>query len=642
MYLLQTFLLCIVSVEAAVRKFNWTVGWTKANPDGEKLREVVAINGIWPPPIVRVDMGDRIELCVNNQMYSPRRNNSIHFHGMFQNGTNDMDGAVWLNQGPIPPGSSFLYNFTVNQTGTYWYHTHTDALYPDGYRQIFLVDNDNAWFRDQVDREIPLTLQDWYHELTQDLTEGEQLTIYNPTGAEPQPDSNLMNNTLNPIWEVQANETVQLRIANTAAFTAYTLYIEGTEFDIVEVDGVYTEPARTQSIYVGVGQRYSLLFNTSEDANKVYRIISVADSSLYDVIPSETNLNTTGFFYQGDKSELIFNNVTNAEIYRSGLVNTSEVSIDDFDSEDVAWFDDMDLVPWDHEPKLPKPDKEINATMMLTNLKNGINYAFINDISWTHAKVPTLYSVLSAPDDVIATNYSVYGEDTHSIILNHLDVVQLVLNNDDTGKHPFHLHGHNFQCLLRGKNYGEDDDTQFTPYDPHSSDNKPFPDIPMRRDTLVIQPNSHFVIRWRADNPGVWFFHCHIDWHLSQGLALEFIEAPVQIRQNYKVHSIPEINLAACAAANVSTVGNGASHVNSSFTDISGMNVQQPWLPSNFTARGIVALVFSILCALISLGFITWYGLSDTKAGEARTASHILERNFENQNVNPVQSDMLS
>ena len=54
---------------------------------------------------------------------------------MFQNGTNEMDGASMVTQCPVPPGSSITYNFTVNQNGTYWYHCHTDYCYPDGYRQ---------------------------------------------------------------------------------------------------------------------------------------------------------------------------------------------------------------------------------------------------------------------------------------------------------------------------------------------------------------------------------------------------------------------------------------------------------------------------------------------------------------------------
>lgn len=617
------------SVEAAVRQYNWTVGWTTINPDGQKDRLAVAINDEWPLPIVRVNKGDRVEIWVNNDLNDPPRNNSIHFHGLFQNGTNDMDGPIWVTQCPIPPGSSFLYNFTVDQPGTYWYHTHTDALYPDGYRQLFLVDDDDAWFGDKVDREISFTFNDWYHELTQNLVEGQFLNLYNPTGAEPRPDSNLFNHTFNPKWEVGPNEVVRLRIANTAALSHYYFYIEDSEFDIVEVDGVYTEPARAKSIIITPAQRYSLLFNTSGDPDKVYRMGMIVDTSMYDIIPSGTNLNATGFLWQGDKATLQFPELTNEDILERGPVKGVQDYRQELDKDDVEWFDDMELIPYDREPRLPPPDHEVTIEVQMTNLRDGINYAFFNDVTWTHAKVPSLFTVLSAPSDDASLNETVYGSNTHSTVVNHMDIVQLVLNNNDDSRHPFHLHGHNFQCLLRGP----DMDDEFTPYDPTSKDNKPFPEYPMRRDTLLVQSNSHFVIRWRADNPGAWLFHCHVDWHLTQGLAMQFIEAPLQLRQNLKVHSIPAVNLEACKASKVSTVGNAAGRSGSEFFDLSGMNRQQPSLPGGFTAKGIVAMIISIFSALAGMGFIVWYGISDTKYSETEFVEDVVEETVEPDDV---------
>ncbi len=47
---------------------------------------------------------------------------------------------------------------------------------------------------------------------------------------------------------------------------------------------------------------------------------------------------------------------------------------------------------------------------------------------------------------------------------------------------------------------------------------------PMRRDTVLLQPNGNLVLRFRSDNPGVWMFHCHIEWHLAQGLIMTLVE----------------------------------------------------------------------------------------------------------------------
>ena len=46
----------------------------------------------------------------------------------------------------------------------------------------------------------------------------------------------------------------------------------------------------------------------------------------------------------------------------------------------------------------------------------------------------------------------------------------------------------------------------------------------MRRDTLAVKPQGHIVLRFRSDNPGVWLFHCHIEWHVDSGLVMTFVE----------------------------------------------------------------------------------------------------------------------
>ena len=68
-----------------------------------------------------MNRGDRLLVNVTNNMSNAT---TIHWHGMFQNGTNWMDGTSGITQCPIPAGQSFLYNFSVqNQFGTYWYHS---------------------------------------------------------------------------------------------------------------------------------------------------------------------------------------------------------------------------------------------------------------------------------------------------------------------------------------------------------------------------------------------------------------------------------------------------------------------------------------------------------------------------------------
>jgi iron transport multicopper oxidase len=90
---------------------------------------------------------------------------------------------------------------------------------------------------------------------------------------------------------------------------------------------------------------------------------------------------------------------------------------------------------------------------------------------------------------VDAANATVYGRDTNPYVLNKNDIIEIVLNNDDPGKHPFHLHGHDFQLIQRAP----DEDGFYQPSN-HSS----FPSKPMRRDVVWVRPNSNFVLRFRA------------------------------------------------------------------------------------------------------------------------------------------------
>jgi iron transport multicopper oxidase len=126
----------------------------------------------------------------------------------------------------------------------------------------------------------------------------------------------------------------------------------------------------------------------------------------------------------------------------------------------------------------------------------------LNDIIYEAPTVPTIYTALTVGGN--ATNAEVYGTYTHPMVLSRGQVVEVILNNDDTGKHPFHLHGHNFQVVSRSaENAGDFNATDAA---------IPIPVTPMKRDTITIKPQGNLRIRFVSDNPGIWLFHCHIEW----------------------------------------------------------------------------------------------------------------------------------
>jgi iron transport multicopper oxidase len=119
--------------------------------------------------------------------------------------------------------------------------------------------------------------------------------------------------------------------------------------------------------------------------------------------------------------------------------------------------------------------------------------AFFNNITYKAPKVPSLYTALSSGDQ--ATDPRVYGSYTNAFVLEKGEIVQIIVNNLDSGRHPFHLHGHHFQALYRS----EEEAGTFEDVGVSESD---YPKIPMRRDTFVLYPDGNIVLRFRADNPG--------------------------------------------------------------------------------------------------------------------------------------------
>ena len=151
----------------------------------------------------------------------------------------------------------------------------------------------------------------------------------------------------------------------------------------------------------------------------------------------------------------------------------------------------------------------------------------------------------------------------------------------------------------------------------------------------MVRPMGNIVLRFRADNPDespfplphytfrstlsyslvtlsanttpprIWFFHCHIEWHLASGLIATMIEAPSLLQSTL---SIPPDHYDVCKAQNLPFAGNAAGN-DVDFLDLTGAPEPPGPLPAGFTAKGVVALVFSCLSAFLGIAVISWYVL---------------------------------
>lgn len=95
---------------AGTVEVHWEVTWVNASPDGYS-RPVIGINGVWPCPKLEATVGDTVIVHLHNSLGN--ETTGLHWHGISQKSTPQMDGADAATQCAIPPGSAITYKFLV-------------------------------------------------------------------------------------------------------------------------------------------------------------------------------------------------------------------------------------------------------------------------------------------------------------------------------------------------------------------------------------------------------------------------------------------------------------------------------------------------------------------------------------------------
>jgi FtsP/CotA-like multicopper oxidase with cupredoxin domain len=146
---------------------SWNISTDYRSPDGVK-KQVYLVNGQFPGPTIECRSGDRLVVHVTNSL-SSGNGVSIHWHGLYMRNSNSMDGAVGFTQCPITNGTTFTYEFDVdeNQSGTFWWHAHSQVQRGDGMCGGLVVHKpsgmDNKPKIDGYGMEVLLMIGDWYH-----------------------------------------------------------------------------------------------------------------------------------------------------------------------------------------------------------------------------------------------------------------------------------------------------------------------------------------------------------------------------------------------------------------------------------------------------------------------------------------------
>lgn len=489
-----------LTLYAADVNYNFNVANSMVAPDGFQ-RIGVLVNGVFPAPLIQVQKTDTLHITVNNQLTNAnmRRSATIHWHGLFQFRTASEDGPAGVNQCPISPGHSYTYDIPLNgQAGTFWYHSHLSSQYVDGLRGPLVVYDPQDPHRslyDIDDANTVITLADWYHTLAPALQE---VYIHGDGGGnhEPIPDAGLINGSGRYIGgpsparsqvNVVPGKRYRLRVINISVYSGYEFSIGGHSLTIIEVDGINHVPLTVDRFEIYAGQRYSVILTANQPvANYWIRApMKLQHSSDND------NLDTDRVYA-----------VLHYDGAPTGDPSTSP------GSPSGTLLQEHLLAPLEN-PGAPggngPADRTIDLHFQRTN--DGQTEWTINDIRYESPTVPTLLKV-------IAGGYSTeadFDPSEHTFVLNRDQIIDVVIHGSANGHtHPFHLHGHAFDIVQ-----GESGPANYV--------------NPPRRDVVGVK-GSTVIIRFRTDNPGPWFLHCHIDWHLEAGLAVVFSEAPTEQR----------------------------------------------------------------------------------------------------------------
>jgi iron transport multicopper oxidase len=234
-------------------------------------------------------MGDTVIITVTNNLGN--ESTAIHFHGIHQQNTTYADGPSMVTQCPIQPGGTFVYEFTVNQPGTYWYHAHIGGQYIDGFRGPLIIHDVNAPYK--VDAEYVMTISDLYHYEAPGLINYYQSydNTLNNNGAEPVPNSLLINEAQNGQFAMVPGKKYLFRIINTGAFTPVYLQFDQHDMTVVEVDGVYVNQCTASQLFITVAQRYSVIITAKATNTQNFAIKASMSTGMFapEVIPATFN-----------------------------------------------------------------------------------------------------------------------------------------------------------------------------------------------------------------------------------------------------------------------------------------------------------------------------------------------------------------
>eukprot|EP01113_Clastostelium_recurvatum_P041770 TRINITY_DN668_c0_g1_i5.p1 TRINITY_DN668_c0_g1~~TRINITY_DN668_c0_g1_i5.p1 ORF type:complete len:697 (+),score=136.01 TRINITY_DN668_c0_g1_i5:208-2298(+) len=353
------------------------------------------------------------------------------------------------------------------------------------------------------------------------------------------------NATAYPIDEYtcQPGKYIRIRIINSASNMPLQMWIDRHNMTIVARDGLEVAQRTVPFITIPVGQRLDVMVLCDQDPGYKYSMIYTVPAVF---IPLSTNLdqlwshtyltyaaNTSvvvphiiplyNYSAARDLGSLMYANDTNLEYTLPPAPAPNDAFVaEPADARVVINYG----VVWDSRAGWPLEEWVLNFKRFMSPNKPYLQSVLLGQLDSIQQNVE---QVRATGSGISTFNYT---RETSTIELEYGKVYEFVIVSEDFyQQHPWHMHGHtlNFTAygsLPLGANSSTDECQQTWQANGKVSELVPDYTLPQpiiaRGDSFTVAEHGFVAFRFRADNPGPWLFHCHVDWHMSQGMTIIF------------------------------------------------------------------------------------------------------------------------
>ncbi|XP_040968027.1 laccase-15 [Gossypium hirsutum] len=505
-------------------------------------KKILTVNGQFPGPTIEAQHGDTIYVNVYNQ---GKQNITIHWHGVLQPRYPWADGPEYITQCPIKPGGRFRQKIIFStEEGTLWWHAHSDWSRATVYGAIIIHPKVGTRYPfPKPDAEVPIILGEWWKE---DITK--VLQQMHDAGGDPNiSDAFTINGQPGDLYPcskqgtfkltVDRGKTYLLRLINAAMNIILFFAIKKHNLTVVGVDAGYTKPLSSEYVTISPGQTIDALLSANQKPDRYYmvaRAYSTGSNHHFDNTTTTAIVQYKGKYSNPTSSSsssslpsLPFYNDTNAAFsFLGGLKSLADKK----HPIDVPLHIRNRIFTTISVNSFPCRDNNTCAG------PNGTRFAAsMNNISFVNPSTALLQAYYQHTNGVYGDNFpdmppflfnftdiflplnlETPKRGTEVMVLDYNTTVEIVLQGTALMggiDHPIHLHGYNFYIV--GFGLGNFDIYK----DPVKYNLK---DPPLRN-TVSVPINGWVTVRFKADNPGVWLLHCHIDRHMTWGMKTVFI-----------------------------------------------------------------------------------------------------------------------